>query len=239
MNCHHLKGQIVALLSKEPGVFLQKEEKILGTGGGMRKALGFFGKDPAIIVNGDIFHSIDILSVVNSHHKSGAVATLVLHDHPRYNNVSVEENGLIHCFGDQAGHKKLLAFTGIHVIDPNMLSIIPEDSFSNIIDCYSYWIGKGAEIAGLNVENHFWTDMGTPQDYLDLHAALLTGQRCGSADPFFIGENVTMTDSTVLNDWVSLGSRSSIGSDVSLKRVVVWDGVKVADGTKISDAILV
>ena len=239
VNCHHLKAQIVDLLSDEPGVYLQQEDKILGTGGGLRKAQQFFGQEPVLIVNGDIYHTIDIASVIDTHLTSGAGATLVLHDYPRFNNVTVREDGRISCFGPQTGQRKQLAFTGVHVIDPSLLSIIPENSFANIIDCYSYWIEKGALIAGLEVENHYWTDMGTPQDYLNLHATLLREKRFGSSNPFFVGKNVTLGDDVMFDDWVSIGSRSHIGSDVSLRRVVVWDGVTVPDGTEISDSILV
>jgi mannose-1-phosphate guanylyltransferase len=239
INCHHLKDQIVTLLSGEPDIYLQQEEKILGTGGGMRKAVQFFGKEPVLIVNGDIFHTIDIRSVIDNHHSSGAAATLVVHDYPRFNSVTIDENRMIRCFGELGSNKKQLAFTGIHIIDPGLLKIIQEDTFANIIDCYTWWIGKGAAIIGLEVENHYWTDMGTPQNYLDLHGALLKEKRFGCKDPFFIGQNVTMADDVILNDWVSIGSSSSIGSGASLKRVVVWDGAMVADGAQISDAIIV
>ena len=239
VNCHHLKNQIVDLVSREPGVFVQEEEKILGTGGGLRKAVQFFGEDPFLVVNGDIFHTIDIKEVIDNHLQSGASASLVLHDYPRFNSVTVGKNGLVRSFTDKGVYGKRLAFTGIHVVDPFLLSIIPENRFSHIIDIYSSWINKGKSIAGIQVSNHYWADIGTPEDYLDLHASLLKKKRFNASNSFHIGENVTIADDVVLSDWVSIGSHSTIGSGVSLKRVVVWDGCMVADGTKISDAILV
>ena len=239
VNCCHLKDQIVALLNKEPGVFIQQEDKILGTGGGLRKAITFFGKEPVLIVNGDIFHTINLKQVISQHRESKSVATLVLHDFPRFNKVSVNSDGVITGFENMGQPEtRHLAFTGIHIIDPSLLDIIPPDSFANIIDCYTKWIQKGVQITGLEVKGHFWSDMGTPEDYLALHSTLLQSDRFSAASSFFIGENVLAAEDVKFDDWVSIGSRASLGKDVFLKRVIVWDGIKVPDGTHISDAIL-
>ena len=238
VNCYHLKDQIVKLLKHQPGVYLQQEHKILGTGGGLRTAMSFFGKEPILIVNGDIFHTINLAKVLQEHRQSGNVASLVLHDYPRFNRVSVAENGSITGFGDTGQQGRQLAFTGIHVIDPALLSIIPQDSFYSIIDCYRHWIAKDSTLFGLEVKGHYWSDIGTPEDYLELHSLLLQESRFSASTPFFVGQDVEIADDVVLDDWVALGSRASIGKNVSLKRVVVWDGVQVADDTHISDAIL-
>ena len=238
VNCYHLKEQIVNLLARQPGIYLQQENEILGTGGGLRKAMEFFGKEPILIVNGDIFHTINLKQIIQEHKQSANIASLVLHDYSRFNNVSISENRSITGFGDMGQKGRQLAFTGIHVIDPSLLDIIPQDSFANIIDCYMQWIRRGTYISGLEVKGHYWTDMGTPEDYLNLHSALLQEKCFGASTPFFQGEDVEVADDVVFDDWVAIGSRASIGENVSLKRVVVWDGVKVADGTHISDTIL-
>lgn len=238
VNCYHLKDQIVNLLTRQPGVYLQQENEILGTGGGLRKAKEFFGKEPILIVNGDIFHTINLTKIIQEHKQSGNIASLVLHDYLRFNNVSITENGSITGFGDTGQQGRQLAFTGIHVIDPSLLDIIPQDSFANIIDCYMQWIQKGTHISGLEVKGHYWSDIGTPQDYLDLHSSLLQESRFSESTPFFVGQDVEMSDDVVLDDWAVIGSRAFIGKDVSLKRVVVWDGAFVGDGTDISDTVL-
>ena len=73
--------------------------------------------------------------------------------------------------------------------------------------------------------------MGTPDDYLDLHARLLTTSLGQSLvddfrqdhAPFYVGEEVTMGRNVELLDWVSIGSRATIGDGARLERVVVWD----------------
>ena len=67
---------------------------------------------------------------------------------------------------------RLLAFAGIHVIDPTVLEDIPASGFYDIIDLYQKIIASGIVINAIEVIGHLWTDIGTPQDYLDLHKAV-------------------------------------------------------------------
>lgn len=238
VNCHHLRQQIVALLAGRPGIFLQEEQIELGTGGGMRLARDFFGTEPVLVTNGDIFHTIDLAGVYREHCRSGADATLVLHDCPRFNNVSVNEQLAVTAFGaGEAGRK--LAFTGIHVLDPHLLSVIEPGVFHNIIDCYRYWIARGGTIRGQLVQDHFWTDMGTPADYLDLHRVLLTEEPFKGASPFYFAGGVAVPADLQSRDWLSVGSGARLGRGCSLSRVVVWDGARVPDETILADAIVV
>ncbi len=250
VNAHHLGRQIITSLADEPDVILQEEQQILGTGGGLRMALPHFGSDPILVTNGDIYHNIDYAWVYRQHQRSGAVATLVLHDYPRFNNVAVREDNRIVGFydgpGDNNNKAKFLAFTGIHVIDPDILQTISADTFYNIIDCYRAIILQGGLIQALVATGHYWTDIGTPADYLALHAHLLKGEidsivpRPGALrDAVYYGDGAVVANNVRLDDWVCLGSGCRVDENVRLSRVVVWDGAHVKAGSDCSDTILV
>lgn len=70
-----------------------------------------------------------------------------------------------------------LAFTGIQVIEPALLELIEPGRFYHSIDWYRELIARGYRVRALVVAGHFWADMGTPADYLQLHARLLTGSQ--------------------------------------------------------------
>ncbi|MFH1217394.1 MAG: sugar phosphate nucleotidyltransferase [Pseudomonadota bacterium] len=236
VNCHHLKEQIVDALGACENIHLQEEPIELGTGGGMRMAMDFFGSGPVLVTNGDIFHTIDLAAVYQGHYNSGADATLVLHDYPRFNKVALGPDGNITDFDGGDGQR--WAFTGIQVLDPALLAIIPPGVFYNIIDCYRYWIEHGKKIRGSIVRNQYWTDMGTPQDYLDLHRTLLTREPFKGKTPFYRGEGVSVPDDFEQADWLCLGSNVRVGRQSRLERTVVWDGAVVPDGTRLSDTII-
>ncbi len=63
------------------------------------------------------------------------------------------------------GDYRRLAFTGIHVLDPQVLSFIPNGTFCNIIDAYCEMIHQGLKIKGFIARNHYWHDIGTVTGY--------------------------------------------------------------------------
>lgn len=238
VNCHHLREQLVDLLAGQDGISLQQEPIELGTGGGLRMARDFFGSEPVLVTNGDIFHTIDLARVYQDHRSSGADATLVLHDCPRFNNVAVDDQLDITAFG-AGGSGRKMAFTGIHVLDPNLLSMITPGIFYNIIDCYRYWMARGKRIRAQVVHDHFWTDMGTPEDYLNLHRVLLTQEPFKGVSPFYYGSAVAIPADLQSRDWLCVGAGARIGRHCRLSRVVVWDGARVPDEAILEDVIVV
>lgn len=245
VNAHHLREQIRAMLHGQGDVHVQMEDLELGTGGGLRLAQSHFGEAPFLAVNGDIVHDLDLAAAYRAHCVSGSDVTMVLHDCPRFNNVRVNGEGRIVGFAGPVGEgERLLAFTGVQVINPAVLSLIPEGIFYNIIDCYTDLLTNGGTIQALVVSDHFWTDMGTPADYLQLHEdILLKGRLPGfssshGASPFYLAKDVALGAGVSLQDWVAIGHGASIGEGASLTRVVVWDGAKVAPGSVATDSII-
>jgi NDP-sugar pyrophosphorylase family protein len=242
VNCHHLQQQIIDLLKDISGVVIQQEDMILGTGGGLRLALRFFRDEPVLVTNGDIYHTVDFYSLYQAHLNDTAPVTMAMHDFPRFNTVSVQDEQVAGF--DRAGHCPLLAFTGLHVIDPDILSAIPLLQLSSIIDRYRRLLEEKKRIQVLRVDGRFWTDMGTVEDYLALHGGLLTGkipwwQELGARPemPFFLADGLA-GDDTSLKDWVCAG-QVRIGRDVHLERVVLWDGVVVSDGSRLQDLLII
>lgn len=250
INTHHLGKQIHSLLAGERGIILQPEEEILGTGGGLRRALKHFDKQPVLVANSDIYHNIDLAEAYRCHLLSGCAATMVVHDCPRFNDVAVAAASRIIGFGGSADpaekHGDRLAFTGIHVINPEILQQILPDRFSCILDCYRALLKQGGAINAHVVDRRFWTDIGSPDDYLGLHQGLLTGHAPAcpelapavAAGPFFVAAGALIGRGVKYHDWVSIGAGAVVGDGASLSRVVVWDGAKIAPGARINDTIV-
>jgi len=245
VNAHHLREQIRTMLHGQEDVHVQMEDLELGTGGGLRLAQSRFGTAPFLAVNGDIVHDFDLAAIHRRHCASGAEVTMVLHDCPRFNNVRVDGEGRIRGFSGGAGKgERLLAFTGVQVINPAVLSLIPEGVFYNLIDCYRALLAGGGNIQALVVADHFWTDMGTPADYLKLHEDLLLkrslpGFFADQGDsPFYLGKDVVLGSGVSFQDWVAIGHGAIIGEGARLVRSVVWDGGRIAPGSIVTDNII-
>ena len=70
---------------------------------------------------------------------------------------------------------RLLAFTGVHVMSPEILESLPRNGYSNILDVYLDLAAKRARILGFRAEGHYWRDLGTVEDYRGVHADLYDG----------------------------------------------------------------
>jgi NDP-sugar pyrophosphorylase family protein len=173
INTHHLSYKIDAFLSTQHydiPVCTRYEPEILGTGGAIKHAEDVLGEAPFLVINSDIVTDIDFKNVYDFHMNHNYPATLVLHDFPRFNKVSVNRHRFITDFGHKSTEKDAccfnkLAFTGIHVIDPMILDVIPENTYVDIIDIYNTLLSKGEKIKAFISKNNFWKDIGTPESY--------------------------------------------------------------------------
>lgn len=243
VNCHHLKEQVKEVLA-EHRVIVQEENEILGTGGGLRMAFDQLRDEPLLVINGDIYHTLDCKKLYRQHQQSSAEVTLAVHDYPRFNTLLVD-NGRLMQFADNTTGGNM-AFTGVHVLNPGILEPIAPEKKSCIIKRYSSLLQDNPDSFKLvRVDNCFWTDMGTPTDYLNLHCDILLNnvplwsQLHGLADsPLYVDRQCSYGRNVKFKDWVSVG-RCIIGDNVTVSRSVIWDGAVVPPDSLIEDTIFI
>lgn len=239
VNAHHLAPQIAAAVdawaAARPGpgprLHLQTEAEILGTGGGLREALPRLADEPLLVVNGDIFHEIDLAALRKTHQAGGNAVTLALHDLPRFNTVHVAEDRVTG-FGKAADaprpEETVLAFTGAQVVNPEIIARIPAGRFFHIIDLYQEMARSGNPedaVGFVRVDGAFWRDMGTPDDYMLLHRELL------SPGEWRVEPTARVAEGARFSGWGCVGADAAIAADAVLENCVVWDGARVPAGT--------
>lgn len=173
VNVHHLHEQIAAFLSsREWGipVRVSYEPEILGTGGGMKQLAEFWGSAPFLTINADVVCDLDLAALYRAHLDQEGLATLVMHDHADFNSVAVDGSGRIRMMPPRAlseapAGTRLMAFTGIHVIDPRVLDCIPEGQTYSIIDAYQQLLDRGETLRAHLPEPFYWRDIGTTAEY--------------------------------------------------------------------------
>jgi len=242
VNCHHLREQIVEQLCGITGVVVQEEETILGTGGGLRRAMDMMRDEPLLVTNGDIYHTISYQTLYSAHREAKSPVTLAMHDYPRFNTVLVAQ-GQVVAFGCESGEATKLAFTGLSVINPEILAGIVDGEQSCIIAHYRKLLSEGISFGVCRVDDCFWTDMGTVQDYLQLNGGLLNGTiprwqefAYQGARPVLVNEKASLSGKVDISDWCTVGAAR--GCDISLSRCVVWDDVHLPDGFHGHDSVI-
>jgi aminoglycoside/choline kinase family phosphotransferase/dTDP-glucose pyrophosphorylase len=171
INTHHLHERIerwLACRSYPIPVRTTFEPLILGTGGAVRNVSEFWAGGPLLIVNADIVTDIDPAHVFRFHTRHPHAVTMVMHDCPRFNSVLVDPDAHVAGFsaeGQPPARHRVLAFTGIHVLEPRVLDFLPPDGPAHIIDAYARMLQAGEKIKALVVDGSYWQDIGTPESY--------------------------------------------------------------------------
>jgi mannose-1-phosphate guanylyltransferase len=245
VNGHHLGHLVEHAVKGLPDVRFQAEPVILGTGGSLRQALPLFSDKPLLVMNGDICHDVDIAALYRYHRQAGNAVTMALHDYPRFNTVAVRGSAVLsfspeRCAG---GEERRLAFTGIQVVETDIIRQIPPGRFFHIIDLYRDLIRQDGGIGFFRVDGSFWRDIGTPEDYLQVHADILTGAPprflplARPAAPWLVSPDAAIGENVRLEGWGCVG-RADVGSGAVLRNCVVWDDAVIPPGSCLRDAIV-
>jgi len=173
INTHHLRTQIEAYIAKQNypiPIQTRYEPDILGTGGAIKNVADFWDQGPFMVINADIVTTIDLGQVYEFHRQHGHPATLVLADDPEFNSVECDAGGFVtafHQISDAAVRPSAaaLTFTGIQVLDPEILDFIPEEMPSSSIDAYARMISKGKKIKAYISKSSYWKDIGNTERY--------------------------------------------------------------------------
>jgi NDP-sugar pyrophosphorylase family protein len=196
INTHHLYKKIESYLARQNyaiPVVTRYEPEILGTGGAIKNVADFWDDHPFMVINSDILTDIDLKKVYEFHLNHRHPVTLVLHDDPQFNTVSVNKNGFITKFHDstplpsrpdsgsnsyRSGEIGRLTFTGIQVLDPQVIERISDNIFSNSIDIYRELISENKKICAFISKEYYWKDVGSPERYNEAvfeHNSKVTG----------------------------------------------------------------
>jgi len=210
----------------------QKLSEILGTGGGIKNTQDFWDKDPFIVINGDILTDIDLGRVYEFHRRRDNLVTMVLHDFPLHNKIKIDSEMNVVSIGPGTNLDGALAFTGIQVINPQVLDFIPEKKRSSIKGCYGKLMDSGRPIGGYLATGHRWIDIGTIPDYLRSNFNFLPPEKIAIAHECRIDPDAT------LKDWAVIGKRSSVEKGALVKRSVLWTDVIVREGIRVIDSVV-
>jgi NDP-sugar pyrophosphorylase family protein len=180
VNVHHFADMVVEYL-KHNGNFgmqveISREDVLLDTGGGLKKAAWFFlesrDNQPFLLHNVDVISTIDLQRVLRTHQRSGALATLAVQDRETSRYLLFDQDNQL-C-GRRVGRDgavemvrpahtlQALAFSGIHVISPRLLEMMTEDGVFSIITTYLRLAGEGKVISSLRTDEYYWRDLGKP-----------------------------------------------------------------------------
>ncbi len=196
INVHHFAGMVIDYLNSNNNfgmrIEISREEVLLDTGGGLKKAAWFFLEDPArldeplLLHNVDVISTIDLRRMLQFHSESHALATLAIQDRETSRYLLFNEH--LQLCGRRAGPGLIsgptpsqrpdqkteivrpslrlqpLAFSGIHIISPRLLPMLTEEGVFSIIPSYLRLAAQGENILAFRADEYYWRDLGRPAD---------------------------------------------------------------------------
>jgi NDP-sugar pyrophosphorylase family protein len=184
INVHYFADMIVDYLraNQNFGMTLEisREEILLDTGGGLKKAGFFFvdSSEPFVVHNVDVLSTIDLESMVQFHKQHRGLVTLAVQDRQTSRYLLFDSRSLELC-GRQtgtaapemvrsapsttAGPPQPLAFCGVQVISASMLGKMTEEGVFPIVSSYLRLAAEGERIIAFRADEYYWRDIGTPE----------------------------------------------------------------------------
>ncbi len=143
-----------------------EEKEPLGTAGSLRLISGKFNK-PFFVTNCDIIIKTDYAKLYDFHCKGGYDVTLVasLKEHIiPYGTCELNSDGNLSHINEKP-HYDFLINTGLYVLNPDVLNLIPKDKFYHITHLIEDVKNNGKKVGIFPVDDDKWIDVGQWNEY--------------------------------------------------------------------------
>jgi mannose-1-phosphate guanylyltransferase len=239
------KNGIHVIYSRDP------INKPLGTGGPIKKAEKLIGHDePFLVLNGDIFAEVDYAELVKLHEKKGATATIALHeveDPSRYGVAELTKDNRIKRFIEKPPPREApsnLINAGAYVLSPEIFKYIPKNQAVSFERKVFPELAKEGSFLGY-VFTSRWTDIGKPEDYLQINKTLLDMYdderqhlEMKMKGLVALDKGVTIGEGSVLGPYAVLGRNVSVGEKAHIQNSVVLQETVISDAALVNGAII-
>ena len=181
INVHYLADQIIQFLKEKQNFGIKIEisderDKLLNTGGGLKKAAWFFGKESLIVHNVDVISNINLKEMINFHKKNNALATLAVRKRITSRYFLFTGNKELCGWKNTQTNEEIItktsettsnfAFSGIHIINPMIFDYIKQEGTFSIVNSYLE-LSKTQTILGYEHNKDYWFDIGKPENLLE------------------------------------------------------------------------
>jgi NDP-sugar pyrophosphorylase family protein len=179
INVHHMADQMMEYIIEKRWEGLNIEisdetDRLLNTGGGLVKASHFFNdKDDFVLMASDILTDLNLTDMIEQHRKRKSLVTLAVKDRTTTRNLLFDDDDNLagwknNITGEQKAVEtkipaKGLGFSGIHVINPAIFSLIEEQGAFSIIDLYLR-LAENQSIQAFEHSSGKWLEFGRPEN---------------------------------------------------------------------------
>jgi mannose-1-phosphate guanylyltransferase len=222
-------------------LILVNEPALLETGGGIKNVESKFRDDAFITYSGDILTDIDLRSLIEEHVSRDNDVTLALRKTGLASAISFRDGRVVDIanrYGIPGSHD----FANIAVWKPTIFRRIPEIKKISFIPVLADWIGDGGRIGGIVLNDGKWFNIGSRNEYLEVHRSIANGWRPGyvkSADwAATVAPSATVDPTATLRGCSVAGPNCRVAAEVVLHDTILWPGAQIASRSKLIRCIV-
>ena len=270
LSLHYNPEQFMAYFADRPlgvDISFAVEEAPLGTGGAIQNCARHVRSARCLVFNGDIFTDLDLRAMLAQHRHAGAQITIAvkrLADASRFGVIETDAYGRILTFTEKPPRElaaNRLINAGVYIYEREVLAHFPAGPCSVERDIYPRLLDRNVPFQAYE-EPCYWTDLGTPRDYLQAHRDILTrkvhlplaarelfpgvwlGDRVSIADdaiirpPVLFGDGAWIGANTSIGPLVVLGAGARVETEALVEDSIIWEGGRVSPGSTVLGSIV-
>jgi len=261
INLHHKPENIINYFGDgkrfEMDLHYSREEKILGTAGGIKKLQDFFKDDSFWVINSDILTDVDLSDALEFHKEKKSKLTLVVRqvfNTEKYRPIKLDDDGrIVNFLGHSIMNSKdvtQVMFTGIQIVEPDIFSRIPENKFYGTTeDVFPEMIKDGLPVYGY-LHHGYWADIGTRETYIQAQADALDGRlilktpSSGNPEGYLaaqtvhIGKGCKISQNSQVGPYAVLGDNCYLYPGAVVKNSILWPGTTIKNGCTVENSII-
>ncbi|MBL0225880.1 MAG: mannose-1-phosphate guanyltransferase [Geobacteraceae bacterium] len=241
----------------------------MGTAGAVKAAQKYLN-ERFLVISGDLLTDFNLKKIIDFHHDNKAGATITLtsvKDPLQFGVVITDKEKRITQFLEKPGWGEVISDTintGIYVLEPEILSYIPEgENFDFSQDLFPLMLKKKDALFGVTVKG-YWRDIGNTDSYREAYHDIFKGRinlKIDEPKQDFVGKDlrlgadVKLVNADGLEGTVVIGDNSQVLGDVRIKdsvigrnctieagvrlnRCIIWDNSYVKKGARITDSVI-
>jgi N-acetyl-alpha-D-muramate 1-phosphate uridylyltransferase len=177
VNVHHFADQIRHAIIVNDGwgsniTISDETDEVLETGGGLKKAAAYFDEGAFVLMNADILTDLDLKKMISFHEKNKPLATLAVTDRKSSRYFLFDKNERLCGWRNTKTNEEKIsipgsslkekAFSGIHIISPEIFPLIHKEGKFSIVDVYLD-VAAAHTILGFDHVGSKLVDVGKPE----------------------------------------------------------------------------
>lgn len=245
-------------------VYCVEEDNALGTAGSVKNATKSW-HEPFVVISGDCICDIELSKVMLFHKSINADVTVVcsaVEDTGKFGIVNLNRNGSVESLiekPDWSHTSSNLANTGIYVIEPAALELIPDNSpFDFEDDFLPALINKKKRLYGYQTES-YWCDLGEIKDlracihdvmshrvkisFPESKNGIFSNGKVPEGEynivpPVYIGKNVEIGHNCTIGPFTIIEDNVTVGAATRIKKSVIMQNSHIGGNCDVIGAVI-